>query len=94
MPMQCSYTCLSRYRLDPPFALWSVVRMSEVNIALGKTAYMSSSYASNFVASHGNDGNYSLQEPGLVGSRLRQERTQVKRVRVSNTDGAFKSTYI
>ena len=42
--------------------------MSGVNIALGKTADMSSSYASNFVASHGNGGSNKTFFPAAFGN--------------------------
>ncbi|KAI0238667.1 hypothetical protein LSAT2_010606, partial [Lamellibrachia satsuma] len=48
-------------KVDGYFHLYEVQvfnETSEVNIALGKPAYMSSLYASTKLASSGNDGNY------------------------------------
>ncbi|KAI0238665.1 hypothetical protein LSAT2_010604, partial [Lamellibrachia satsuma] len=64
--------------------------VSEVNIALGKPAYMSSWHASNNMASSGNDGNHGTIFITNRGSLawcavdFGQERARVTRVRVTN----------
>ena len=72
------------------FDHWSVAGMSEVNIALGKPAYMSSWHASTNVASSGNDGNHGTIFITNRGSLawwavdFGQERARITRVRVTN----------
>ena len=79
------------------FAHWSAIGSSDVNIALGKPAYMSSWLGSILLASSGNDGSHATIFLTQRGNQawwavdFGQERARVKRVRVTNSfrEGTF-----
>ena len=81
--------------LDATFYHGLVAGLTEVNIALGKPAYMSSLFANIYKAHHGNNGNYNTffhtDENNMAWWAIdfAQATNNVTSVRVTNRKGKY-----